>query len=85
MVFTKLTDQQKEEIAIFKTEFGTSLTSSIRALIMRGSTFEDARDLILSREAIRAELLKDVENSNSYKDLQDVPTEIIKKTRAPRK
>ena len=43
MVFTKLTDTQKEELAIFKSEYGTNLTSSMRALVMRGSSINDAK------------------------------------------
>ena len=91
MVFTKLLESDKEQIAIFKIEHGTTLTSSVRALVMRGSTFDDARELILSREVAKAELLKEVEKSDSYKNLQEAPAEIQeepptpKKPRAPRK
>ena len=89
MVFNKLNELDKEQIAIFKTEHGTTLTSSVRALVMRGSTFTDASELILSREAAKAELLKEMEKADSYGDLKDAPTAEIqptpKKPRAPRK
>ena len=86
MVFTKLSDQQKEELAIFKAEHGTNLTSSMRALVMRGSTTDDAKKMVLSRQIARAELIEEMEKADSYKELQEAPTpEIIKKRRAQRK
>ena len=86
MVFTKLSDQQKEELAIFKAEHGTNLTSSMRALVMRGSTTDDAKKMVLSRQVAKAELIQEMEKADSYKELQEAPTpEIIKKPRAPRK
>ena len=89
MVFTKLNELDKEQIAIFKSEYGTSLTSSVRALVMRGSSFDDASELILSREAAKAELLEEMQKCDSYNNLeasaeiQEPPTP--KKQRAPRK
>ena len=87
MVFAKLNDDQKEELAIFKAEHGTTLTSSVRALVMRGSTVINARNLVLSREAVRAELLKEIEKDiiQEVPVVPAVPVEIIKKPRAPRK
>ena len=86
MVFTKLSDQQKEQIAIFKADHGTTLTSSVRALVMRGSSFDDASELILKREIARAELLKEMVKYDSCDNLKEVPVpEIIKKPRAKRK
>ena len=86
MVFTKLSDQQKEELAIFKAEHGTNLTSSMRALVMRGSTTDDAKKMVLSRQVAKAELIQEMEKADSYKELQEAPTpEIIKKRRVQRK
>ena len=86
MVFTKLSDQQKEELAIFKAEHGTNLTSSMRALVMRGSTTDDAKKMVLSRQVAKAELIQEMEKADSYKELQEAPTpEIIKKRRTQRK
>ena len=86
MVFTKLSDSDKEQLAIFKAEHGTNLTSSMRALVMRGSTTDDAKKMVLSRQIARAELIEEMEKADSYKELQEAPTpEIIKKPRAPRK
>ena len=86
MVFTKLLQEDKEQIAIFKVDHGTTLTSSVRALVMRGSSFDDASELILSREAAKAELLKEMQKCDSYDNLKEAPiAEIIKKPRAKRK
>ena len=89
MVFNKLLDSDKEQIAIFKTEHGTTLTSSVRALVMRGSTFDDAKNLILSREVAKAELLEEMKKCDSYDNLKEAPIAEIqptpKKPRAPRK
>ena len=86
MVFNKLNELDKEQIAIFKVDHGATLTSSVRALVMRGSSFDDAKELILSRESAKAELLKEMEKVDSYTELQEAPTpEIIKKRRASRK
>ena len=86
MVFNKLNELDKEQIAIFKVDHGTTLTSSVRALVMRGSSFTDASELILSREAARAELLKEMVKYDSCDNLKEAPVpEIIKKPRAPRK
>ena len=82
MTFTKLTDSQKEELAIFKAEHGTTLTSSMRALVMRGSTVDDARNMVLSREAGRAELLKEIEKEVIQ---EEIPVKSPRKPRAPKK
>ena len=83
MVFTKLLDSDKEQLAIFKAEHGTNLTSSMRALVMRGSSIDDAKKMVLSRQVAKAELLKEMERADSYTELQEPPTP--KKPRAPRK
>ena len=88
MTFTKLNDDQKEELAIFKAEHGTTLTSSVRALVMRGSTVEDARKLVLSREVVRAELLKEIEKEiDTRKEIQleEPPQKAPRKPRGPNK
>ena len=87
MVFIKLTDSQKEELAIFNAEHGTVLTSSMRALVMRGSTTDDAKKMVLSRQTARAELVEEMEKADSYKDLQEEPpsAKAVRKPRAPKK
>ena len=87
MVFTKLTDTQKEELAIFKSEYGTNLTSSMRALVMRGSSINDAKRIVLSRQIARAELLEEMEKeSAAQNELQEPPpAKPARKPRGPNK
>ena len=83
MVFTKLSDSQKEQLAIFKAEHGTVLTSSTRALVMRGSTTDDAKKMVLSRQTARAQLVEEMEKeAEAHKDLQEQPP--LKAPRKPR-
>ena len=86
MVFTKLTDTQKEELAVFKAEHGTVLTSSMRALVMRGSSTDDAKKLVLSRQTARAELVEEMEKEvEAHKELQEPPPAKARKPRSPNK
>ena len=86
MVFTKLTDTQKEQLAIFKAEHGTNLTSSMRALVMRGSSTDDAKKLVLSRQTARAELVEEMEKEvEAHKELQEPPPAKARKPRSPNK
>ena len=87
MVFTKLSDSQKEELAIFKSEYGTNLTSSMRALVMRGSSTDDAKKLVLSRQTARAELVEEMEKEvEAHKELQEPPpAKPARKPRGPNK
>ncbi len=86
MVFTKLTDTQKEELAVFKAEHGTNLTSSMRALVMRGSSTDDAKKLVLSRQTARAELVEEMEKEvEAHKELQEPPPAKARKPRSPNK
>ena len=84
MVFTKLSDSDKEQLAIFKAEHGTVLTSSMRALAMRGSTYDDAKELVLSRQIAKAELIEEIgKEAEAHKDLQE-PQTPLKPPRKPR-
>ena len=90
MVFTKLTDTQKEELAIFKVEHGTNLTSSMRALVMRGSSTDDAKKFVLSRQTARAELVEEMEKEvEAQKEIQleepIPPAKPARKQRSPNK
>ena len=87
MVFQKLTDSQKEELAIFKSEHGTNLASSMRALVMRGSSINDAKRIVLSRQIARAELLEEMEKeSAAQNELQEPPpAKPARKPRGPNK
>ena len=87
MVFKKLSETDKEQLAIFKAEYGTNLTSSMRALVMRGSSINDAKRIILSRQIARAELLEEMEKeSAAQNELQEPPpAKPARKPRGPNK
>ena len=47
MVFTKLNEEQKEQIKGFEITYGKTALPSLRAMLMRGTGFEDASKLVL--------------------------------------
>ena len=87
MVFKKLSETDKEQLAIFKAEHGTNLTSSMRALVMRGSSTDDAKKLVLSRQTARAELVEEMEKEvEAHNELQEPPpAKPARKPRSPNK
>ena len=48
MVFTKLTQVQKEGISEFEIKYGKQGLPALRAMIMRGTPFEDATKIVLA-------------------------------------
>ena len=47
MVFTKLNEEQKEQVKSFEITYGKTALPSLRAMLMRGTGFEDASKLVL--------------------------------------
>ena len=47
MVFTKLNEEQKEQIKGFEITYGKTALPSLRAMLMRGTGIEDASKLVL--------------------------------------
>ena len=47
MVFTKLNEEQKEQIKKFEITHGKTASPSLRAMLMRGTGFEEASKLVL--------------------------------------
>jgi len=47
MVFTKLNEEQKEQIKKFEVTHGKTASPSLRAMLMRGTVFEDASRIVL--------------------------------------
>ena len=47
MVFTKLNEEQKEQIKTFEVTHGKTALPSLRAMLMRGTSFEDASKTVL--------------------------------------
>ena len=71
MVFNKLTDEQKQQLFELKETLPQSTISSMRALIMRGASVEDAQKLVADREKAKKEYLdqldKEIESMKGKK------------------
>ena len=78
MVFQKLTDTDKEQLAIFGQEHDKKQVSMMRALIMRGASPDEAKTMAVEGEKARNELMETLE-----KEIQE--TAQPKAKRAPRK
>ena len=61
MVFKKLTDADKEQLAIFGQEHDKKQVSMMRALIMRGASPNEAKAMAADREKARNELVEALE------------------------
>ena len=61
MVFQKLTDEQRQKLFELKETHDASQISSMRALIMRGSSFDDAKSEVSKRQQIKAEYLEQLD------------------------
>jgi len=61
MVFKKLTDEQRQKLFELKETHGASQISSMRALIMRGSSFDDAKSEVAKREQVKSEYMEQLD------------------------
>jgi len=88
MVFKKLTDTDKEQLAIFGQEYDKKQVSAMRALIMRGATPNEAKTMAIERENARNELVEAMAKEMQQKEEEEakvVPETKVKAKRAPRK
>ena len=88
MVFKKLTDTDKEQLAIFGQEHDKKQVSAMRALIMRGATPNEAKTMAIERENARNELVEAMAKEMQQKEEEEakvVPETKVKAKRAPRK
>ena len=86
MVFKKLTDTDKEQLAIFGQEHDKKQVSAMRALIMRGATPNEAKAMAIDRENARNELVEAMEKEMQQKDEAEAAAQPkVKAKRAPRK
>ena len=89
MVFQKLTDTDKEQLAIFGQEHDKKQVSAMRALIMRGATPNEAKTMAIERENARNELVeamaKEMQQKEEEEEAKVVPETKVKAKRAPRK
>lgn len=82
MVFKKLTDADKEQLAIFGQEHDKKQVSMMRALIMRGASPNEAKAMVADREKARNELVEALEKEREQEEEIKTPP---KAKRAPRK
>ena len=80
MVFTKLTDIQKQSLFELKETLGKDAISSMRALIMRGSSVEEAKKTVEERTKAKNEYLDQMEKELQAN--QEVEAKPKKKTKA---
>ena len=86
MVFQKLTDTDKEQLAIFGQEHDKKQVSAMRALIMRGATPNEAKAMAIDREKARNELVEALANEMQQTDEVEAAAQPkVKAKRAPRK
>ena len=84
MVFTKLSDTDREQLAIFGQEHDKKQVSMMRALIMRGASPNEAKTMAIEREKARNDVVEALEKEKKQRD--DEEEAIKPKTkRAPRK
>ena len=84
MVFTKLTDTDREQLAIFGQEHDKKQVSMMRALIMRGASPNEAKTMAIEREKARNDVVEALEKEKKQRD--DEEEAIKPKTkRVPRK
>ena len=88
MVFKKLTDADKEQLAIFGQEHDKKQVSMMRALIMRGASPTEAKAMAGEREKARNELVEALEKERDQGGGEEQEEEITtppKPKRAPKK
>ena len=61
MVFQKLTDEQKQQLFDLKETQSKEYIASLRALIMRGASIEEANKVVVERDAVKKAYLEAIE------------------------
>ena len=61
MVFQKLTDEQKQKLFELKETQSKEYIASLRALIMRGASMEEAAKVVVERDAVKKAYLEQIE------------------------
>ena len=88
MVFTKLTDTDREQLAIFGQEHDKKQVSMMRALIMRGASPNEAKTMAIEREKARNDVVEALEREQKQREDENEEEEKAMKPktkRAPRK
>ena len=61
MVFQKLTDEQKQKLFELKETQSKEYIASLRALIMRGASMEEANKVVVERDTVKKAYLEQIE------------------------
>jgi len=78
MVFTKLSLEQKEQIKTFEVTFGKQASPSLRAMLMRGTAFEDASKIVLESPPKEKKEKKEKESKEKKQKVEpDVESPVI--------
>ena len=86
MVFQKLTDTDKEQLAIFGQEHDKKQVSAMRALIMRGASPNEARAMAIERDDARNKMAEALEKEKEQRDAEfEANKPRVRAKRAPRK
>ena len=88
MVFTKLSDTDREQLAIFGQEHDKKQVSMMRALIMRGASPNEAKTMAIEREKARNDVVEALEREQKQREDENEEEEKVMKPktkRAPRK
>ena len=83
MVFTQLTDTDKEQLAIFGQEHDKKQVAMMRALIMRGANPNEPKTMAIERQKARDDLVEALKNEKQQRDEEEVSKPKAKRT--PRK
>ena len=82
MVFQKLTDEQKQQLFDLKETQSKEYIASLRALIMRGASIEEANKVVVERDAVKKAYLEQIEQEIEAK--REKPKEEAKAETSPK-
>ena len=82
MVFQKLTDEQKQQLFDLKETQSKEYIASLRALIMRGASIEEANKVVVERDAVKKAYLEAIEQEIEAK--REKPKEEAKTETSPK-
>ena len=82
MVFQKLTDEQKQQLFELKETQSKEYIASLRALIMRGASIEEANKVVVERDAVKKAYLEQIEQEIEAK--REKPKEEAKAETSPK-
>ena len=88
MVFQKLTDEQKQQLFDLKETQSKEYIASLRALVMRGASMEEANKVVVERDTVKKAYLEQIEleiEAKREKPKEEAKTETSPKPKRGRK